>query len=100
MSIELLKTVTSKFTTIFLALKRYSVLVFLIAICSVYGFLTYRINALTEIEPTSEAISEKLKTVQRPKIDQQAIDKLRELEQENIEVQTLFQQARDNPFSE
>ena len=95
-----LNNITSKFAPLLAFLKRYSVVIFLVAICAVYGFLTYRINYLTQIEPSPEAIAEKLNTVPRPRIDQTAIDKLNQLEAENIEVQTLFLQARDNPFNE
>ncbi len=95
-----LNDLTTKFTPVLSLFKRYAVVIFLIAICSVYGFLTYRINSLTQLEPSPDAVAEKLNAVGRPRIDQEAIDKLSQLEAENIEVQTLFQQARDNPFSE
>lgn len=81
-------------------LKRYAVLIFFVALCGVYGFLAYRINSLTNADPTDEAIAEKLDAVTRPRIDEESISKMRELEEENIEVETLFKEARKNPFKE
>ena len=52
------------------------------------------------MEPTAAEIEEKLQTVQRPKIDQAVLDKIELLQGQNIEVRSLFDQARKNPFSE
>jgi len=99
-----MKLKTSSFTTKLAAvagfLKRYVVIIFLVVLCGIYGYMAYRINSLTQAEPSDAAIAEKLKASPRPRIDQQAIDKMNQLEDENIEVHTLFQQARNNPFSE
>lgn len=81
-------------------LKRYVTLIFIITLCVVYGFLAYRINTLTNADPTAEAVAEKLDAVTRPRIDQNAIDKMLELEEENIEIKALFDEARKNPFTE
>lgn len=80
--------------------QRYMVLIFILAFVGVYGFLVFRINSLTSSEPSDDAVAERLKTVQRPRIDQNAVDKIEQLKAQNIEVQTLFNEARNNPFNE
>lgn len=94
----------SNITTILAAVNRfitrYTVMILFVVLSVMYGFLAYRINVLTQAEPSDEAVVEKLNTVPRSKIDQTAIDKMRQLENENIEVKTLFEEARNNPFSE
>ncbi len=80
--------------------RRYSPLLFMIVLVGVYGFLMYRVNTLTNKEPDDEAILQKLNTVKRPKIDQAAIDKINQLQGQNVEVKTLFDTARNNPFNE
>jgi hypothetical protein len=41
-----------------------------------------------------------LNTVQRPQIDERTVDRIQQLEDRNVEIRSLFEQARDNPFSE
>jgi hypothetical protein len=91
---------TARLQPIIAYLKRYSVILFALFFLGMYGFLVYRINVLTNSEPDAAAVDESINTVKRLKIDQSSIDKMLQLEEENIEVQSLFQQARENPFTE
>lgn len=95
-----LKQLIQKTKPLLYKFRRYSALLFILAIVSIYGFLVFRINSLTQLEPSDDAILEKLNTVKRPKVDQSAIDKINQLQGQNIEVKTLFDQARSNPFNE
>ncbi len=94
------KKLAEKIKPLFRFLKRYAVLIFIVAIVGIYGFLVFRINSLVQTEPSEDAVTEKLQNVKRPKIDQSAIDKIQQLQGQNIEVKSLFDQARNNPFSE
>lgn len=80
--------------------KRYLVFVFFVAMLVIFGFFVFRINQFSQQEPPEDAVTEKLKTVPRPRIDQDALTKIEQLEDQNIEVQTLFDEARKNPFNE
>jgi hypothetical protein len=93
-----IKNITTQIQPLLEILKRYSVLIFVIAFVGMYSFLITRINSLTQSEPT--VLSAEQQTIQRLKIDQEAVDKILELEEHNIEVKTLFEQARNNPFTE
>src|SRR5262249_25067436 len=81
-------------------MRQYLPLIFIVSLLSAYGFLVLRINSLNNAEPSDAAVTEKLQTVQRPKVDQATIDKLQQLQDNSTEVQTLFKAARDNPFQE
>lgn len=81
-------------------LKRYRVFIFLLVFLGLYAFLIMRISQLTQTEPSAAALNEQQKTVQRLKIDQDSINKILKLEDQNVEVKSLFEQARNNPFSE
>lgn len=80
--------------------RRYYKIIFVIVLIGLYGFLIFRINVLSAAEPTVEQIDEVVKEVKRPRLDKEAVAKIQELEDQNIQVQTLFQEARNNPFSE
>ena len=95
-----LKSVPGKLAPLMEFLRRYMALIFILAFLCIYGFLLLRVNSLSQVEPSEDAVLEKLNSSQQPKIDQASVDKIKQLQGQNIEVQTLFKQARDNPFSE
>lgn len=81
-------------------LKRYVKFIFIVSVLIVFGFFVFRINQFSNTEPTMTAVEEKLQTVRRPKIDKDVLSKIEQLQNQNIQVQSLFDQARNNPFSE
>jgi hypothetical protein len=92
--------ITSRLLPIIGYAKRYRVILFALFLLGMYGFLIYQISVLSQSEPDPATVSESLSTVKRLQIDQESIDKVLELEEQNVEVKTLFQQARQNPFNE
>ncbi len=95
-----IKDIPSKIQPQIQKLRQYIVMIFLVFMAIIFGFLVFRISTLAQSEPSEDAVAEKLKDVRRPKIDQSAVDKIQQLEGTNVEVQSLFKQARDNPFQE
>jgi len=81
-------------------LSKYAVIISVIAVLLIYCFLVLRINMLSQHEPSETEVNDQLKTSNRLKIDQESIAKIEKLEDQNISVQSLFKNARDNPFSE
>lgn len=99
MNIEL-KNLPNKLLPLLGAVRRYLVMIFIVFFVGLYSFLVLRINTLASSEPSEDQVTEKLQTVKRPRIDQNAVDKMQQLEAQNIEVKTLFEQARKDPFNE
>jgi hypothetical protein len=95
-----IKDIPAKIMPVLAVLKRYLAMIFLIFFVSIYTFLTLRTNSLMSSKPSEEAVLEKLKTVQRPRIDEKAAEKILQLEDQSIQVKTLFKEARENPFAE
>ncbi len=93
-----LKKITSKLSSVFRKLKSYAVFVTIILVLLAYGFIVVRIRTLTSHEPDTDTVSEQLKNLKKPVIDQATIDKIQQLEESNVQVKSLFNQARDNPF--
>ena len=81
-------------------LKRYRVIIGIVAAAILYSGLLVQINILNRREPTDEAVTEQLQTIKRPKVDQAIVDKLQKLQDNSPDVQALFKAARDNPFQE
>ncbi len=94
------KDIPAKLRPLLQFLKKYFSFIVAIFALAVIGLLVFRINQLSRIEPDETAITEKLETVRRPKIDEAVVDKIEKLQDQNVQVQSLFDQARNNPFSE
>lgn len=81
-------------------IRRYAVMIFIMVMLLIISFFVFRISQYSREEPSEQAIDEKLQTVQRPRIDKTVVEKIQLLQSENIKVQSLFDQARNNPFNE
>lgn len=81
-------------------LKRSLPFLFIIILLGLYAYLVLQVNELTQTEADETEVLERLQSTSRPQIDQQAVDKILELQDQNVQVEVLFQEARDNPFSE
>ena len=80
--------------------KKYaSVLTFLLFM-GIYGFLIYEINTLSNPNVDPSEVASQSKSAPAPHIDKEAIQKLQSLNDNSVNVQTLFQQGRTNPFQE
>lgn len=82
------------------ALGRYRVLIFIVLICAVYGYVLFSINTLSNQQPSTENVSTELSTIRTPKIDKSVVKQLQDLRDNSVSVQSLFEQARNNPFNE
>lgn len=79
-------------------LMRLRVVLFLLLVALVYGFVIWRIDALKNAPPTPSAVDSKLQSTTH--IDQATINKIQQLQNNSVSVQTLFNQARQDPFHE
>ncbi|MFI5271323.1 MAG: hypothetical protein ACHQT9_04760 [Candidatus Saccharimonadales bacterium] len=80
--------------------KKYMTFIILIIFLVVYILLVFRIDNLSSVTPSQAEVDSKLQTIAQPKIDPKILAKVKQLQNQNIQVQTLFNQARSNPFSE
>lgn len=77
---------------------RYSFLIFFIIFAAMSGFLVTRIGELSRAEPSQAEIDQRLQDIKMPKVDDDAIAKLKELQGRNISIEALFDNGRTNPF--
>lgn len=78
---------------------RHRVVIFVVIVAVLYGFLAVRIQTLANIEPDESAVASKSAPA-RPVIDQATLNKIQQLQDNSVNVRTLFDQARQNPFQE
>lgn len=94
------KDLVAKIGPLVVRLRSYVSLICVLAFLAMYGFLVYRIGVLASTEPSEEAFADRLQTVQRPRIDPEAVKRMEALESANVEVRTILDNARRNPFAE
>ena len=79
----------------------YAGILFFVLLAGVYGFVILRINTLSNAQPTDSDVSaQSAKATAIPHIDPAVVEQLESLRDNSTNVQTLFEQARDNPFQE
>lgn len=80
-------------------LLRYRVTLFVLLLFVLYAFLAYRINTFYHVAPSTDTAGQTARTA-LPRIDPATVHKIQQLKDNSVNVQTLFNEARDNPFQE
>lgn len=77
---------------------RFRVPLFLVVVLGLYGFLVFRTYSLMDIAPDSTV--ESTAKTSRAHIDEDVAKKIQELQDNSVNVQKVFNDARNNPFQE
>lgn len=64
------------------------------------GYILLLTNQLTTMQPDETSVDAQLSGVARPKIQESVVKTILGLEDSNVEVKAIFEEARENPFSE
>ncbi len=95
-----IKDLTSKLSPVVDKVRSYSGFMLVMITLGLFGFIVLQIRSYATIQPTQAQVDQKLQDLKRTRIDQDAIEKIEELESNNVDVKALFDEARDNPFQE
>jgi hypothetical protein len=81
-------------------INRFKVVVFLVVVTGVYGYILLQISTLSNAQPSAEQISSQASQIKAAHIDKAVVSQLERLKDNSVSVQTLFNNARNNPFQE
>lgn len=82
-------------------LKRFAPTLSIIGVVAVYVFLVLQISQASQEVASDDATKVQTDaTIKRLRIDEEAIGKIQQLEDQNVGVQSLFKDARENPFQD
>ena len=95
-----LKDFPNKIKPVIAWVKRHRTVIAVILVLLLYTVMVLKINTLSRREPTDDEVTEKLQTIKRPRIDDATIKKIEQLQDNNVDVETQFKDARENPFQE
>lgn len=79
-------------------MRKYAGVIIFLLFTGTYGYLIYQINVLSNPSIDESLVLSESKTVPLPKLDEDAAKKLQSLEDNSVNVQTLFNQSRVDPF--
>ena len=79
---------------------RYVVLVFTLVLVGVYGFVAIQVYLARNAQPSEADITAQEQAATKPHIDQTVVSQIQSLQDHSVNVKTLFDQARNNPFQE
>lgn len=93
-----IKTIIAKLSPLKDLIVRFKIILFVLFVVGVFGYITLVISYYSNAEPTQDQIENKKLTVKLVKLDEKAIEKIKELQDKNISIESLFNNGRDNPF--
>jgi len=79
-------------------LSAYKVISFFLVVAVFYGFIIWRINVFSNV--TASQSEETAQASAQPHIDPTTVQKIQSLQDNSVNVQSLFDAARQNPFQE
>lgn len=80
--------------------KRHVILILVIFFAGIVAYIMLLTAGLSQAEPSPEAITEQAQAVARPKVSADIVKTIENLEERNIQIQAIFENARENPFTE
>ena len=80
------------------AASAYKAFIFFLVVAAFYGFIVWRINVFSNT-PASTS-EENAQSAAQPHIDPATVAKIQSLQDNSVNVQSLFDAARQNPFQE
>lgn len=78
----------------------YLSVIFIVLVLGLYGYLILHVSSLTQIEVDQTQVLERLQATKRSQVDQRAVDRILLLQDQNVQIDSIFEEARQNPFSE
>ena len=79
---------------------KYIVLLFLLLLIGVYGFVLFQIYTLQNVQPNSNDVAAQAQPYATPQVDPTVVKQMQALQDNNVSVKALFDQARNSPFQE
>ncbi len=91
---------TSRFNQVITFCQRHAIVIGFSIFAILYGYIIVQASSASNKEPDPDVVSRQIQAVPHPKIDKETASKIESLEDQNINVQAIFKDARENPFSE
>ena len=78
--------------------RQHLMILFIAVTVIIYGFLSFHVINGVNSQPNSNTLNQQSNSTQAIRIDQKSLNKLRALQDNSVNIQSLFNEARNNPF--
>lgn len=93
-------TILEQLSVIARLLRQHAAIICLIVFAVIYGYIITAASGLSQQQPSDDAIKKELKQVAKPKVDESVAQTMLGLEDRNVSIRAIFEDARANPFTE
>lgn len=93
-----LDTILTKLAPVKDFIVRYAVIIFVLSIVAVFAYMTLNIAHFANLDPSASQIDERTSSLTAVKLDEKSITKIKQLQDQNINIESLFDNGRANPF--
>ncbi len=93
-----ISTITDKLFAAKDYVSKHIVVISILFIVGLFGFMVVRIYLLSTAEPSQSQVDDKLNSYKTVRLDPQIVALFRSLEDQNISIESLFDNGRTNPF--
>lgn len=77
---------------------KHAILIFILSVVLLLVMMTFNIAHYANLDPTPSQKTDREGTLKVVKIDEKSITKIRQLQDRNISIESLFDNGRANPF--
>lgn len=77
---------------------RYAVVIFVVSVVGIFTYMTLSIARYANLDPTTSQEEDRKASVSAVKLDEKSVNKIKELQDQNISIESLFDNGRANPF--
>lgn len=81
-------------------IKRHSIVLAVLFFAGISAYILIITASLLAAQPSSEQLEEQANAAARPQVSDEIVRTIEGLEDRNVQVQAIFNQARENPFTE
>lgn len=89
-----------KLTLLAAPIKRFRFILVFIAFSIMYAYIIMQVNTISLRQPSDKQIKDKVTATPQTKLDPNLTEQLNTLEETNIDIKAIFNDARKNPFAE
>ncbi len=79
---------------------KHYLIIFIVFVVGIFSFLIFNIGYYSVREPSQQEIDDQLNKTLKLTIDKQSIEKIKQLKDQNINIEPDFPDSRNNPFNE
>lgn len=92
--------ILNKLAVVIMFVKRFRFVIAFAVFSSMYAYILMQVNTISQQRPSEVKIAEKATSSPKTRVDEELVEQIASLEEQNVQVRTIFNEARKNPFSE